>query len=138
VLEREYRPRGDVEVDEIFRLLEDIGRPVTASEDLLSYAEDCYKKILVAVGDDNSTTARTVDSIHEVLSTAEKALASFYEHYTVLPEWYDEDQIFRGQQVQQAYFGAIGLALYYRSLAPGFSIPKIAAVLVTTGFLTPP
>ncbi|KAL7579820.1 hypothetical protein ACA910_021950 [Epithemia clementina (nom. ined.)] len=48
------------------------------------------------------------------------------------------DQLQRGQEVFLAYLPAISLSLYYRSLVPGFSIPHLAHVLLSTGYLAPP
>jgi hypothetical protein len=62
----------------------------------------------------------------------------FYSHYyNKIPDWVDYDEIQRGIDVFLAYLPAAGCALFYRSLVGGFSIPKIAAVLVATRYLVP-
>jgi ER-bound oxygenase mpaB/B'/Rubber oxygenase, catalytic domain len=124
-LQSDYRQEGDDEVDNILSQMLIEGRPLNASEDLLVLAEVCFQRSL-----SDNEFARD--------SKADQLLADFYCHYTKQPEWYDSDQIERGRNVFLAYYGAIGLSLFYRSLAPGFSIPKIAAVLATTGYLSPP
>lgn len=73
------------------------------------------------------------------LSSSEQELADFYQYYfDNAKKWFDVKEVERGRQVFLTYFPAISLSLYYRSLVPGFSIPKIAAVLLTTRYLTPP
>jgi hypothetical protein len=47
----------------------------------------------------------------------------------------DVEQLERGRTVFLAHAPAIGAALYYRSLVPGFSIPNIAAVIQFTRYL---
>ena len=114
-----YRTVGDAEVDQIFTLLEEeSGRRIGPGQDILARA--------ASASSDNSS------------SSAERALHEFYTKYSKLPEWVDLDQLQRGQNVFLAYLPAIGLSLYYRSLVPGFSIPNLAHVLQTTGYLAPP
>jgi hypothetical protein len=72
------------------------------------------------------------------LSEADKTLIEFLEYYAKVPAWVNPQQIVRGQEILTTYLPAIGATLYYRSLVPGFSIPKIAAVLLSTGYLAPP
>jgi hypothetical protein len=112
-----YRQIGDPPVDRIFKLLEEEGRPVGAGDDLLAMAE----------------TARPDSS-----SAAEQALYEIHQTYQRFPAWADKKILQRGQEVYLAYLPAMSVSLYYRSLVPGFSIPRIAAVLASTGYLTPP
>ncbi|CAB9518710.1 Conserved hypothetical protein [Seminavis robusta] len=71
-------------------------------------------------------------------SEADQALQKMITQISRIPSWVDKEQLQRGQEVFLAYAPAIGLGLYYRSLVPGFSIPKIAAVLQATAYLAPP
>lgn len=65
-------------------------------------------------------------------------ICKFYTHYYEnVPDWVDYDEIQRGIDVFLAYLPAAGCALFYRSLVGGFSIPKIAVVLVATRYLVP-
>lgn len=108
-----YRFLGDERFDEILELYAKEGQPLRAGDDLLE---------------------RT--SSHG--SEADRTLGKTLAYYSRLPSWADEAQLKRGQDVFLAYFPAIGVSLYYRSLVPGFSIPKIAAVLQATAYLAPP
>ena len=65
-------------------------------------------------------------------------MASFLQKVSTLPPWVDAEQLKRGQEVFLAYLPAASFSLYYRSLIPGFSIPKIAAVIRATAYLSPP
>jgi hypothetical protein len=117
-----YRQLGDQPVDDIFRLLDEEGRGVKAGDDILHAAEEAYN-------------ARHSQSNP---SKADEALVDFYRHYRTVPSWVDWNQVEAGQQVFLAYLPAISYSLYYRSLVPGFSIPKISAVLTATAYLAPP
>jgi len=111
-----YRQQGDESVDHILELFEQEGRTVKAGDDLLERASLSSSKN----------------------SQADAALAAFVHHHSQVPTWVDVEQLKRGQNVFLAYLPAISISLYYRSLVPGFSIPKIAAVLSSTGYLAPP
>jgi hypothetical protein len=74
------------------------------------------------------------DSESQAFQAHQRAIAQ----YSKVPSWVSIAQLKRGQEVFLAYLPAIGFALYYRSLVPGFSIPKIAAVLQATAYLAPP
>jgi hypothetical protein len=71
-------------------------------------------------------------------SISNQALRQFHEYCSTLPSWVNVQQLERGQQVYLAYLPAISIALFYRSLVPGFAIPKIASVLLATRYLSPP
>jgi hypothetical protein len=118
-----YRQQGDEEIDNILDLLHREGNAIRPGQDILVLAEQALEKSHQSEG---------------TLSAAERALIQFYHNYSCLPEWVDVDQLQRGQQVFLAYSPIIGISLYYRSLVPGFSISKIAAVLSSTGYLAPP
>lgn len=113
-----YRLIGDPAVDHIFALRRDEGRPVMAGDDLLAMA----------------MTARN----DATRPASERALYDLYRSYARIPSWVHRPALARGQDVYLAYLPAISLSLYYRSLVPGFSIPRIAAVLQSTGYLAPP
>jgi hypothetical protein len=67
------------------------------------------------------------------------AMWKFYHHYhNLIPSWVDWEQIQRGIDVFILYAPVAGQALFYLSLVPGFSIPKIAKVLQQTRYLAPP
>jgi ER-bound oxygenase mpaB/B'/Rubber oxygenase, catalytic domain len=68
----------------------------------------------------------------------DKVLIDFLQYYASIPQWVNVQQIKRGQDILVQYLPAIGATLYYRSLVPGFSLPKIAAVLLSTAHLAPP
>lgn len=131
-----YRLVGDEPVDELFRLLETEERPVRAGDDLLQIAADAYSRQQKQQGVPN--TQSDASSSSSTLSPADTALAAFYQQYSRVPTWVDWETVRAGQQVFLAYLPAIGYSLYYRSLVPGFSIPKIAAVLLQTAYLAPP
>ena len=144
-----YRQIGDVEVDEILRLMEheqkheggggggggggDSHHPRTIApgEDILTRAT----QLATAIDGGNDAAWRNENN---KTSTVNLALVKFYQRYAKFPSWVDRDQLERGQQVYLAYLPAISLSLYYRSLVPGFSIPHLAHVLKTTGYLAPP
>lgn len=98
---------------------------------------------LLLVAEKEGNTILSYQDIFDVASTPPKGrthetIRDFMQNYEQLPSWVDVAQLERGRQVYLAYTPAIGLALYYRSLVPGFSIPKIAAVLSATKYLAPP
>jgi len=69
----------------------------------------------------------------------ENAMFAFYQKYhDFLPSWVDFEQIKRGVDVFITFAPVAGQSLYYLSLVPGFSIPKIAKVLEQTRYLVPP
>ena len=73
------------------------------------------------------------------LNEMEKKMIQFYNHYyNNVPDWVDWDRIQNGMNVFITYSPVIGQSLYYLSLVPGFSIPKIAQVLKQTKYLSPP
>ena len=117
-----YRLLGDGPIDCILDLYEQEGNPVGPGEDLLVRCEKAKQK-------HKATTTTT---------TAEQALLEFLKYHEELPLWVDVDQLRRGQEVFLAYIPVASLSLYYRSLVAGFSIPKIAAVVRSTRYLTPP
>ncbi len=118
-----FRMEGDPLVDEIFVLLRKEQRPIRPYDDLLSMARAAH---------DNIDIKKAEPSI------ADDKMSKFVEKYSKLPDWVDTQQLERGQRVYLAYTPAMSMSLYYRSLVPGFSLPKIAAVLQATGYLTPP
>jgi hypothetical protein len=120
-----YRMIGDCEIDNILTLLEEQGKPLGPGDDLLAMMET------EAAADNPSSTAETNDPLKTRMKT-------FYETYSRVPTWVNTQQLKLGQEVFITYISSIGLSLYYRSLVPGFSIPKIAAVLQATGYLAPP
>lgn len=113
-----YRTIGDPEMDE---LLEHLATKTAdgcgggAFDDVIAHCMDEYN------------ISKTYDS----------PSFQFYSHYYNVPDWVDYDKIQRGINVFLAYLPAAGCALFYRSLVGGFSIPKIAAVLVATRYLVP-
>jgi hypothetical protein len=115
-----YRQLGDGSVDKILSLMQEEGNPLGACDDLLSLAEEAMNVNVCG------------------RSSSQKEMCTFLETYRSLPDWVDKDQLKRGQEVFMAYCPAAGLSLYYRSLVAGFSIPKIAAVVRSTAYLTPP
>lgn len=115
-----YRLLGDAEIDMLLMSLQDEGKPLGPSDDLMLLAENAMK----------------VEKSER--SESELRLCTFLEKYSTVPAWVDEAQLRRGQEVFLAYTPAASLSLYYRSLIAGFSIPKIAAVIRATGYLAPP
>jgi hypothetical protein len=126
-----YRQIGDPPVDEIFRLLDKEGRGVKAGEDVLQIAEEAYAR-------QHQQSLPSPSNSNPPSSKADDMLVDFYRHYQTVPAWVDWNEVLAGQQVLLAYLPAISYSLYYRSLVPGFSIPKIAAVLTATAYLAPP
>ena len=115
-----YRLLGDEPVDQIIEMLDKDGNRLGPGDDLLLMSEKALK---------TEEASR---------SLVEKEMASFLGTHLKIPDWVDVDQLKRGQEVHLAYLPAISLSLYYRSLIPGFSIPKIAAVIQSTAYLAPP
>lgn len=116
-----YRLLGDGPMDSILRLLHQEGKKLGATDDLLVLAEQ----------------ARSIEeSIRR--TPAQAAICSFLSDYQKLPPWVDKDQLQRGQDVFLAYAPAASLSLFYRSLVPGFSAPKIGVVVQSTAYLAPP
>ena len=115
-----YRQIGDPQLDKILDMLLTEDRPIGAGDDLLVLMEQALQ----------------IDKVSR--TPVQRELASFLEGYKTVPSWVDVDQIRRGQEVFLAYTPACSLTLYYRSLIAGFSIPKIAAVIRSTGYLAPP
>lgn len=134
VLQSVYRQRGDAELDYIFQLYdEQENNPIQPKQNIFEHMEYCYHTMKEQQQNPSSSV------IPSILTKADIELGQFYEHYSYqLPYWYYIEQIVRGQQVYLSYLGSIGLTLYYRSLVPGFSIPKIANVLNKTAYLAPP
>lgn len=120
-LESVYRHQGDAVLDTVLELLQEEGRPIGHAEDLLALAA-------TAMASSSTKTS----------SKADRALALFYQHCCTIPAWVDGAAVQRGQNIFLANTPAIGASLFYRSLVPGFSLPKIAAVLLSTGYLVPP
>lgn len=116
-----FRNEGDPLVDEIFEQLRKEQRPVKPHDNVLDMARAAH-------GNTGALKAVPADDL----------LSKFLEKYSKLPDWVDTKQLERGQRVYLAYTPAMSMSLYYRSLVPGFSLPKIAAVLQATGYLTPP
>ncbi len=136
-----YRMIGDIEMDDIIDLFDQESRKSTCGNDnddkmnrfrfvdVLDECENAYKLY------------KDTSSVDEALNKNEttKAMFEFYHHYhDQVPEWVDWDQIQRGIDVFILYSPAAGQSLYYQSLVPGFSIPKIAQVLQQTKYLAPP
>jgi hypothetical protein len=115
-----YRLLGDDPIDNILQLLEQERVPLGPSDDFLELAESAKKL---------DVSQRT---------PAQHTMVAFLEKYSQIPTWVDIEQLRRGQEVFLAYTPAASLALYYRSLVAGFSIPKIAAVIRATAYLAPP
>jgi hypothetical protein len=107
-------------MDRTLELLANEGTPLGPTDDFLEVAK----------------RAKEIESTER--SAGQSALVAFMKTYSRLPEWVDTEQLKRGQSVFLAYTPAATLALYYRSLVPGFSIPKIAAVIQATAYLSPP
>lgn len=113
-----YRTIGDPEMDELLEYLATksaVGCGSGAFDDVIAHCMDEYN----------------------ISNTNDSPSFQFYSHYHNVPDWVDYDEIQRGIDVFLAYLPAAGCALFYRSLVGGFSIPKIAAVLVATRYLVP-
>ena len=117
-----YRQIGDPIVDHLLERLDQEGAPLTGGSDLLSLIER------VEHGEEESTLSQSLQD----------ELVAFLTRYRTVPAWVDVEQLQRGQHVFVTYAPAMGAALYYRSLVAGFSIPRIAAVIQSTGYLAPP
>ena len=152
IFESYYRQRGDVPLDKIFALYQSskvenskmneevkcngktnapIQSSIEPSRNLIAYGIDLIQQQQQKQQHGDATMSGS-------LSEADAALMEFLQYYAKVPEWVNPEQIVRGQQVLTTYMAAIGATLYYRSLVPGFSIPKIAMVLLSTGYLAPP
>lgn len=120
ILETYYRQRGDDMLDSVLELYHQEERDVRPSWDLIAYGMHFRS------------------SSDSPSSPADQALVEFLYYYSQTPNWLDAARLHRGQQIFVRYLPAIGAALFYRSLVPGFSLPKIAAVLRATAYLAPP
>jgi ER-bound oxygenase mpaB/B'/Rubber oxygenase, catalytic domain len=120
LLETYYRQRGDEMLDNVLELYHQEQRDVSPSWDLIAYG------------------IHIRSSTEPPSSPADRALVKFLNYYSQTPDWLEAPRLRRGQQIFIRYLPAIGAALYYRSLVPGFSLPKIAAVLRATAYLAPP
>lgn len=118
-----YRHIGDGPVDTILELLQKENRPLCASADLL------------ALG---SNAKNLCEHPNSKPTDADRQLAKFMDTYSKLPDWVDVEQLRNGQEVFLAYLPVVSISLYYRSLVAGFSIPKIAKVIKSTAYLSPP
>ncbi len=148
IFESYYRQRGDLPLDKIFELYHSskaensnmseevncngtnapIRSSIEPTRNLIAYGIDLIQQQQRQQGDATSGS----------LPEADAALVDFLQYYAKVPEWVNPQQIVRGQKILTTYMAAIGATLYYRSLVPGFSIPKIAMVLLSTGYLAPP
>jgi len=126
-----YRQVGDPAFDEILDLYAREGRPLQAGDDIFDRIPLNDSDI-----DTDATTNKNTQRPH--FTEADRALQEMFREFSDIPSWVDLAQLQRGRDVFLAYFPAIGLSLYYKSLVPGFSIPKIAAVLQATAYLAPP
>jgi hypothetical protein len=116
-----YRQIGDPLVDDLLERLDQQGSPLSAGGNLLDLIEGIER------GNNHN---------HTTLSPQlQKDLVAFLERYRTVPEWVNVKQLENGRTVFLTYTPAIGAALYYRSLVPGFSIPNIAAVIQSTRYL---
>jgi hypothetical protein len=123
-----YRLQGDAKMDALLNVLQKDGRPLQSHDNIIQLLDNAF----VA----KATTTDGDDDYDDPISN--QALRQFHDYYSTLPSWVDIQQLERGQQVYWAYLPAISIALYYRSLVPGFAIPKIASVLLATRYLSPP
>jgi hypothetical protein len=126
-----YRLQGDEPMDNILRLLDEEGKRLQAGEDLL----DRIDEVMRLVAHDRDDKAKNTQS---TFSPSQLAMIQFHKKYSKIPTWVDLKQIKAGQEVFCAYAGSMALSLFYRSLVPGFSLPKIASVLEATRYLAPP
>jgi hypothetical protein len=86
-----------------------------------------------------TTTADNLPPAPPIHNPKQMAMYKFYHHYhDQIPPWVHWEQIQRGMDVFILYAPVAGQALFYLSLVPGFSIPKIAKVLQQTRYLAPP
>lgn len=115
-----YRMLGDASMDTVLQLLQKEGHKLGAMDNFLELAY-----VANETKEENKTPSQ-------------EAMCTFLKTYEQIPSWVDKDQLQRGQDVFLAYSPAAALSLYYRSLVPGFSVPKINAVVMSTAYLTPP
>jgi len=115
-----YRSIGDPPVDIILDLLDEEGTPLLPGDDLLTLA----------------TQASSIPP--STRKPSQHHLASFISYHQTLPSWVNIAQLKRGQTFYLTHLPSIALSLYYRSLIAGFAIPKIAAVIRSTGYLSKP
>jgi ER-bound oxygenase mpaB/B'/Rubber oxygenase, catalytic domain len=130
-----YRLRGDSILDPILDLLRDRNE-LFPGTDVLQLAETAYFRRNQL----STEEEREIVNDHQKRILDDLLYEFFAHHYEQenIPGWVDWDRIAAGQTVFAAYSPAIALSLFYRSLVPGFSIPKIAAVLLRTAYLAPP
>ena len=134
-----YRQIGDDELDTILQLLARDGCPLRAGDDLFDqWPLPSAINNTAAPSSSSSSSSSSPSSSSSLSLTTMQAIAAFFERYSHLPDWVDWELVVQGRLVFLAYLAPIGLSLYYRSLVPGFSISKIAAVLQATGYLAPP
>ena len=150
-----YRLIGDVEMDRILELNSKYKKASGDADAGARFADtvDACERLYLAHyststtnsninnnnnNNDNSNTKNS--TINQTpLNDRDRAMIEFYRHYhDYTPKWVDWEQLQRGMDVFINYSIVAGQALYYLSLVPGFSIPKILKVLERTRYLTPP
>ena len=114
---------GDPILDDLLGRLDQEGLPLTAGGDILELIQR------VESGEEDRLKLSPELQID---------LLAFVARYRTVPDWVDVAQLERGRTVFLTYAPAMGASLYYRSLVPGFSIPHLAAVIQSTGYLAPP
>lgn len=120
-----YRLVGDKEVDRILEL--NSSSSMSKSSTIESF-QNIYEKI--KKHKDISSQQGNDHISFSSSSETELAIYDFYRHYhDHIPSWVHWDQIQRGIDVFITFAPCAGHALFYLSLVPGFSIPKIAKVL---------
>ena len=107
-----YRMVGDPPMDELMEFMDREGWPLKPGDDLLE--KDKYP------------------------SHVQERIDVLLKNHQDLPSWVDKEQLQRGQRVFLRFLPAASLSLFYRSLVLGFNIPKIGAVIQSTGYLAPP
>jgi hypothetical protein len=124
-----YRMVGDTLLDDLLEYMDKEGYPLKPGDDLLASSssaqnQECEKQQQVTP---SPYPLHIQDRIDD-----------FVRSHKTLPSWVDMDQLQRGQSVFLRFVPAMSVSLYYRSLCAGFAIPKIAAVILSTGYLAPP
>ena len=132
----QYRFVGDIEMD---RILELSSIDDAINDEVSGNFSNTVQACAAIYHGEEKRLQNNESNCSSALSSGDLAMYEFYKHYhDYVPEWVDWDQIQRGINVFILYIPAAGQALYYLSLVPGFSIPKIAKVLQQTRYLVPP
>jgi hypothetical protein len=128
---------GDPVLDDLLEYMDKEGYPLKPGDDLLASLSAASTQNNAA---DNTTEKKQPQQLYQSVypQHVQDRIDAFVDSTQKVPSWVDMEQLKRGQSVFLRFVPAMSVSLYYRSLCAGFAIPKIAAVILSTGYLAPP